>query len=122
MLLQGLQVSEKGDLASEPSEPPDAATPAGAARGGGPAAGVERVVVVMEHVASDGTPRIRKECTLPLTGGRVAHRIITDLATIDVVSEGLVLREVAPGVSAREVQEHTEPTLKVGPDLATMAT
>jgi 3-oxoacid CoA-transferase subunit B len=79
-----------------------------------------RVVVIMEHAAKDGTPKILKECNLPLTGRSVVHRIITDLATIDVTPDGLVLREVAPNVSAREVQERTEPTLKVGPDLKTM--
>jgi 3-oxoacid CoA-transferase subunit B len=74
----------------------------------------------MEHAAKDGTPKILKECNLPLTGRSVVHRIITDLATLDVTPEGLVLREVAPNVSAREVQDKTEPTLKVGPDLKTM--
>ena len=74
----------------------------------------------MEHAAKDGAPKILKECNLPLTGRRVVHTIITDLATIDVTPDGLLLREVAPGVSARDVQERTEPTLRVGPDLKTM--
>jgi 3-oxoacid CoA-transferase subunit B len=83
-------------------------------------AAARRVVVIMEHAAKDGAPKILKECNLPLTGRRVVHRIITELATIDVTSEGLVLREVAPGLSAKDVQERTEPTLKVPADLATM--
>jgi 3-oxoacid CoA-transferase subunit B len=83
-------------------------------------ASARRVVVIMEHAAKDGTPKILRECNLPLTGRKVVHRIITDLACIDVTDEGLILREVAPNVSAREVQEKTEPTLKVSPDLVTM--
>jgi 3-oxoacid CoA-transferase subunit B len=83
-------------------------------------ASAKRVVVIMEHAAKDGSPKILKECNLPLTGRRVVHRIITDMATMDVTRDGLMLIEVAPGVSARDVQERTEPTLLVSPDLATM--
>jgi 3-oxoacid CoA-transferase subunit B len=83
-------------------------------------ASARRVVVIMEHAAKDGSPKILKECNLPLTGRRVVHRIITDMATMDVTPDGLMLVEVAPGVSARDVQERTEPTLLVSPDLATM--
>ena len=79
--------------------------------------GAKRVVVITTHANKGGVPKILNECRLPVTGMGVVDRIITDLAMIDVTADGLVLRELAPGVSATEVQELTEAELKVDPDL-----
>ncbi len=113
-----MQVSERGDLANW-------MIPGKMVKGMGGAMDVSLApsasLPIMEHAGRDGTPKILRECSLPLNGRGVVHRIVTDLAVIDVTPEGPPLREVAPGISAREVQERTEPTLRVSPDLSTMS-
>ena len=83
-------------------------------------AGARRVIVAMEHTTREGQPKILKKCTLPLTGVRVVNTIVTDLALIQVTPNGLVLEEIAPGLTADDVQRATEPTLIRNPNLKTM--
>ena len=83
-------------------------------------AGARRVVIAMEHTTREGQPKILKKCTLPLTGLKVVDTIVTEMAYIRVSSAGLLLEEVAPGLTADDVQHATEATLIVSPNLRTM--
>ena len=83
-------------------------------------AGARRVVVAMEHATRDGQPKILKKCSLPLTGVKVVDTIVTEMAYIRVTAGGLVLEELAPGLTIDDVQRATEPQLLIGGTLKTM--
>ncbi|MGM0864659.1 MAG: CoA transferase subunit B [Bacillota bacterium] len=113
-ILGGMEVAENGDLANW-------MIPGKMIKGMGGAMdlvhGAQRIIVIMEHVNKAGESKILKECTLPLTGKGVVHRIITDRAVMDVTDDGLLLREVAYGFSVEDIQSSTDATLIVGEDV-----
>jgi 3-oxoacid CoA-transferase subunit B len=116
-ILGALEVSESGDLANW-------VIPGKMVKGMGGAmdlvVGAKRVVVIMDHASKDGKPKLLNKCTLPITGLRCVQAVCTDLAWIDVTPAGLVVRELAPGVTLEALQKLTEPTVTPSPDLKTM--
>lgn len=116
-ILGGMQVSARGDLANWRIPEREYGSIGGAMD---LVNGARRVVVTMEHCTKNGAPKIVRDCTYPLTGVACVDLVITDLAVIAVTPQGLELREVAPGISRADVQQHTDAPLRVAPNCREM--
>lgn len=116
-ILGAMEVSEKGDLANW-------MIPGKMIKGMGGAmdlvSGAKRVIVTMEHVSRDGKPKLLRECSLPLTGKRCVDTIVTDRALFDVTEEGLLLKELAPGITVEDIKKITEARIIAAPEIKPM--
>jgi 3-oxoacid CoA-transferase subunit B len=116
-ILGALEVSERGDLANW-------LVPGKMVKGMGGGmdlvAGAKRVIVMMEHANKEGRSKVLRQCSLPITGRGCVSAVCTDLAWLEVTPGGLVLREIAPGVTVEQVQALTEPRLEIAPGVKTM--
>jgi 3-oxoadipate CoA-transferase beta subunit len=119
-LLGAYEVSEKGDLANWTVEDPG--TPPGVGGAMDLAAGAKEIRIILEHNTKDGAPRIRKQCQYPLTAAGVVKRIYTNLAVIDVTPDGLVAREIVPGLDFAGLQDKTEAKLTLANDWRVLET